>query len=202
MFAARNITLCTKDCACLMVCPTGATDTENGQIDSTICLDGCRLCVDACPSHAIYLVPRKTAQRRLPSHGVTETLAALLSELSAVHYLARTAATGTEAYSRFMKALTHSTRILAEDCFREMGFISLDPERIRELAASTSVLSIFEKSYRTADEAKALAEEAASSAATGLDVSGPPPAVCGFCGRITIGSDAPACASCGRETVR
>jgi len=56
MHAARNISLCTKDCLCLFVCPTGATDTETGQIDFDRCLDGCRLCVDACPSHALYFV--------------------------------------------------------------------------------------------------------------------------------------------------
>lgn len=28
-YAVRNIRLCTKDCLCLYVCPTGATDTEN-----------------------------------------------------------------------------------------------------------------------------------------------------------------------------
>jgi len=57
MHASRNIRLCTKDCLCLYVCPTGATDTENGQIDADKCLSGCRVCVDACPSHAISLVP-------------------------------------------------------------------------------------------------------------------------------------------------
>ncbi len=56
MYASRNIKLCTKDCLCLFVCPTGATDTENGQIDKNLCIDGCRQCVDACPSHAISLV--------------------------------------------------------------------------------------------------------------------------------------------------
>ena len=31
--AVRNLRLCTKDCLCLYVCPTGATDTENSIID-------------------------------------------------------------------------------------------------------------------------------------------------------------------------
>ena len=31
--AVRNLRLCTKDCICLYVCPTGATDTEDSIID-------------------------------------------------------------------------------------------------------------------------------------------------------------------------
>ena len=31
-YAVRNINLCTKDCLCLFVCPTGATDTEIAQL--------------------------------------------------------------------------------------------------------------------------------------------------------------------------
>ena len=33
-YAVRNLRLCTKDCLCLYVCPTGATDTENSIIDT------------------------------------------------------------------------------------------------------------------------------------------------------------------------
>ena len=32
--AVRNLRLCTKDCLCLYVCPTGASDTENSVIDN------------------------------------------------------------------------------------------------------------------------------------------------------------------------
>ena len=54
--AVRNLRLCTKDCLCLYVCPTGATDTENSIIDVDKCL-GCGVCADACPSGAISMVP-------------------------------------------------------------------------------------------------------------------------------------------------
>lgn len=39
-YAVRNLRLCTKDCLCLYVCPTGATDTENSIIDLEKCI-GC-----------------------------------------------------------------------------------------------------------------------------------------------------------------
>ena len=31
-YAVRNLRLCTKDCLCLYVCPTGASDTEDSII--------------------------------------------------------------------------------------------------------------------------------------------------------------------------
>lgn len=51
-YAVRNLRLCTKDCLCLYVCPTGATDTENSIIDVEKCI-GCGACADARPSTAI-----------------------------------------------------------------------------------------------------------------------------------------------------
>ena len=46
-YAVRNLRLCTKDCLCLYVCPTGATDTENSIIDPEKCI-GCGACAAAC----------------------------------------------------------------------------------------------------------------------------------------------------------
>ena len=63
--AVRNIRLCTKDCLCLYVCPTGATDTENSIIDTEKCV-GCGACAESCPSKAISMVPKdyqKNSQR-------------------------------------------------------------------------------------------------------------------------------------------
>ena len=54
--AYRNIKLCTKDCLCLFVCPTGATNNETGQIDFSKCI-GCGACAAACPSRAITMLP-------------------------------------------------------------------------------------------------------------------------------------------------
>ena len=54
--AVRNLRLCTKDCLCLYVCPTGASDTENSVIDTAKCV-GCGTCAAACPSGAISMVP-------------------------------------------------------------------------------------------------------------------------------------------------
>ena len=57
-YAVRNIRFCEKDCLCLYVCPTGASDTENSVIDTEKCI-GCDACAEACPAKAISLVPRE-----------------------------------------------------------------------------------------------------------------------------------------------
>ena len=46
-YAVRNLRLCTKDCLCLYVCPTGATDTEDSIIDTA----KCGFCLDV--GHAV-----------------------------------------------------------------------------------------------------------------------------------------------------
>ncbi len=121
MYASRNISLCTKDCLCLFVCPTGATDTETGQIDREKCLDGCRLCVDACPSHAIYLVMENYPKPKTKDPLVIETLEQLLESKAAQASLAAGLITGTA--SGLFKALEASFRILGEDCARESGYM-------------------------------------------------------------------------------
>ncbi len=55
-YAVRNIRLCTKDCLCLYVCPTGATDTENSIIDPLKCI-GCGGCKPY-PGRRLFLRPR------------------------------------------------------------------------------------------------------------------------------------------------
>lgn len=125
MYASRNLRLCTKDCLCLFVCPTGATDTEDGQIDRARCVEGCRACVDACPSHAIYLVMEHyplPAEKNTAVAANTMELCKRKLEQEAV-----AKALGSDesrpVLARLARALAHSCRILAEDCARESGYL-------------------------------------------------------------------------------
>ncbi len=95
MHAVRNIRLCTKDCLCLYVCPTGATDTETGQIDADKCIDGCRLCVDACPSHAISLVPDEYPKQQVTNDEVKKTLGILSKNKTNQELIAASISAGT-----------------------------------------------------------------------------------------------------------
>lgn len=138
MHAARNIRLCTKDCVCLFVCPTGATDTDNGQIDFSKCLDGCRLCVDACPSHAIYLVN----DNYTPPQKKSESMKNALLEMATNKMEQEKTAEGIAKESKspvarqFAKALVNSNRISAEDCLREAGFMLPQSQEVKTVLQS------------------------------------------------------------------
>ena len=128
MHAVRNITLCTKDCLCLYVCPTGATDTETGQIDAAKCLSGCRACVDACPSHAISLIPEKFPPQQEKTVAVTSALLSLAESKTKQEKIAAELMNSSDnpVLRQFAKALSISNRVMAEDLLREAGYIVAD----------------------------------------------------------------------------
>lgn len=135
MHAVRNIGLCTKDCLCLYVCPTGATDTETGQIDAEKCLSGCRNCVDACPSHAISLVPEIFPAQQEKTDAVRKALRILAESKSiqekAAADIARTAA--SPVIKQLARALEKSNRLMTEDLLREAGYMLPQSPDVRAL---------------------------------------------------------------------
>ena len=135
MYASRNLTLCTKDCLCLFVCPTGATDTETGQIDRDRCVEGCRACVDACPSHAIHLEMERYPEPAPKDAAIAEGMMALCAKKTMQEAIAQAIVERDQDTSEFRlaKALKTSCRILAEDCAREAGYLTLQCRASRDL---------------------------------------------------------------------
>ena len=138
MHASRNIRLCTKDCLCLYVCPTGATDTETGQIDALKCLSGCRACVDACPSHAISLVPDDFPPQQMKTDAVIQSLLPLAESKTRQERMAfhLTQTSDNPVVRQFAKALRQSNHLMAEDLLRESGFMLPQSENVFNLLRS------------------------------------------------------------------
>ena len=115
-YAVRNLRLCTKDCLCLYVCPSGATDTENSIIDAKKCI-GCGACADACPSGAISMMPRELPPQQPKGGKVVEALRALVQSKAEAEKIA------AQLPGPLLKAVAKSSRLIAEDLCREAGFM-------------------------------------------------------------------------------
>ena len=114
--AVRNVRMCEKDCLCLYVCPTGASDTENSVIDAEKCI-GCGACAEACPAGAISLVPKEYPPQQVKKDEVIAVLRRLVSSKAAQERLA------AGLPGPLAKALEKSNRIMAEDLLRESGYM-------------------------------------------------------------------------------
>ena len=123
-FAVRNIRLCTKDCLCLYVCPTGASDTEDSIIDVSKCI-GCGACAEACPSRAISMVPYEYPEQQRKTDRVRQAMYAMARNKVLEEQTARQIAETAEqdGLYRLMKAAEGSVRLVTEDIMREAGYM-------------------------------------------------------------------------------
>ena len=122
--AVRNIRLCTKDCLCLYVCPTGAADTENSIIDVNKCI-GCGVCAQSCPSGAISMVPTEYPPQQPKEKNVADALYALLKSKTVQERIARQLAKNgnSPVLKQLAEAIAKSNRLMAEDILREAGYM-------------------------------------------------------------------------------
>lgn len=132
--AVRTIRYCTKDCLCLYVCPTGASDTENGQIDWDKCI-GCGVCAKSCPSHAISMVPYKFPKAQKKTEEVKDVLMKLTKERKEAQQAALNMAekASSNEEKAFYNAVAYSNKFSAEDIVREGGYLLPQGEEVVKL---------------------------------------------------------------------
>ena len=115
-YAVRNLRLCTKDCLCLYVCPTGAAYTEDSIIDVDKCI-GCGACAAACPSSAISMVPKQYPPQQPKEDNTVEALRSLIQSKAKAENIA------SALPDALSVAVEKSSRLMAEDLCREAGFM-------------------------------------------------------------------------------
>ena len=137
MIASRNLRICTKDCMCLYVCPTGATDTETGQIDFARCV-GCGDCARSCPNSAISMIPLDYPHQQPKDDKVKEKVRAIARSKAAQEYIARQVAGTTDDPNLqvLMKAVRRSERLMGEDLIRETGYLLPQSGEVRRMLES------------------------------------------------------------------
>lgn len=131
--AYRNIKLCTKDCLCLFVCPTGATNTETGQIDFEKCI-GCGACANACPSRAITMIPNILPKIQLKNNAMVNALFTIAdNKIKENQILNDMLNKVPNDEQKLIKALIHSNTVIIEDLMREAGYMIPQSPKSQEL---------------------------------------------------------------------
>lgn len=131
--AVRNLRLCSKDCLCLYVCPTGATDTETGQIDFDKCI-GCGACAKACPSGAISMVPYDYPVQQSKDDEVINNLMKIIKSKVEQEKIAYNiySKSDDKTVKQLAKALIRANRLMAEDLYREAEYMLPQSKNTKE----------------------------------------------------------------------
>ncbi len=135
--AVRSARLCTQDRLCRYVCPTGATNTETGVIDTAKCM-GCGVCTLACPSGAIAMIPVEYPPQQKKDESVVQAALALSALLACEEKIAGQLAGHAEndGVFRLMTAFAQSLRLVHEDVLSEAGYLLPQCAGVRKLLAA------------------------------------------------------------------
>jgi rubrerythrin len=162
--------------------------------------------VDACPSHAIYLVNERFPEKALPEESLRHELAELLQNKADLYIksLLLSEKGNSDTQARFFKAFGLSNKILGEDCVREAGYMIPEEKKFINFVWSKLLQSLYNKNLQNFDEGSTekILNTILDSIKSNRDAEKIPVYLCENCGYLSLKNPEKNCPNCSSDKIK
>jgi ferredoxin len=162
------------------------------------------LCVDACPSGAIYLVYQRIPKRQLPQEELTELLSGLLLSQAARSLHSRIAAEAEKSKqpAALLAGLALSSKVLGEDCIRESGHLVPEAGRMEDLIGSALIQRLYNQNHNDNGELEQVLSVILQALQEHRDAGAQELFLCQDCGQISVAEKPVSCPNCESDRIK